>query len=269
MNTRLLIGGSAVAACALGASALAGMPSMGNPLLAIGEGQPMSWTEAMMNGRVRPVNPEVDGTPRPAVDFYNTQSPNVSFVPSNLTPDLMVTLGTEEHQSLVMQWNPPMRGMDGLSVASFEIGTTGIERAGGLNLSRGSVHFSLGTPIDPAGGTPIWDVSFMLIDKLGRAAGWFLPMPPPGWSVQWIDFTLGNQNGWLSFVDPGFNIGNVVAIRLDEAGSMVTFPLPPPGAAPDFWDWNAWDHVIITPAPGGAAMGLLALALGAPRRRAR
>lgn len=241
----------------------------GTPLVALGEDQPTSWTEAMQSGRLFGVDPAMHGTPRPALDFYATQG-NAAFVPAVLTPDLMVTLPSaqrgeptmETHQSLVMQWNPPMQGED-VAVASWEYDTFNLgERVGGLDLRGGTAHFSLGAP------PGVWDISFMLQDKNGNWSGWFMPMPPIGWSVQWIDFSQGAQGGWVHFQDPGFDLSNIIAVRLDEAGAIVQFPPPPAGAIPDIWDWNAFDHLIITPTPGAAVLlGASMLMAGVRRRR--
>ncbi len=245
------------AGCAAAATAAAGA---GTPLVAIGDGQPTSWTDAMNSGRLRAVNPATDGTPQPAVDFYQTQG-IPAFVPSHLTPDIMVTddLGLTR-RSLVMQWNPPMQG-ETLAVASWEYDTLNLQRAGGLDLRGGSVHFSL---LAPPG---VWDVSFMLQDKNGRWCGWFMPMPPPNWSMQWIMFNQGNQGGWQKYGDPGFDLSNITAIRLDEAGRIGTFPPPPPGVPTNFWDWNAFDNITIVPSPGTPVLVAAAAVIALRRRR--
>ena len=232
-------------ACALVAPCAIAGNMMGNPLIAIGENQPVSWTQALNNGRIRAINPATDGVPEPDSRFYATQGTAV-FVPSALTPDLMVELGNETHQALVMQWNPLMQGED-LAVASWELDTmTGPGRANGLNLRRGMIHFSLGAP------PGVWDIGVSLRDKNGNWAGWFMPMPPLNWTFQWID--LAGQPGRLAVLRrPRFDITNIVAIRLNEAGAMVSFPLPPPGSQPGFWDWNAFNSIIVTPTPAARA----------------
>lgn len=257
---RFMIRTGVVFVCAAVSASEAGMPPMGTPLVAIGENQPTSWTQAIQSGRLYGVNPETDGTPQAAIDFYRTQG-NAVFVPATLTPDLMATdENGETHQSLVMQWNPLMQGED-LAVASFEYNARSSERVGGLDLRNGTAHFSV---LAPQG---VWDLSFILIDKNGLSCGWFRRMPPPTWTNYWLDFTAGDQMGWNKFGQPGFDLSNVTSIRLDEAGAIVNFPLPPPGSAPDFWDWNAFDHIIITPAPSSAMALALAGLVGLRRRR--
>lgn len=248
-------------ACALAAPCTLAGNVMGTPLVAIGENQPVSWTQALNNGRIRAIDPATDGVPGPDLRFYATQG-TAAFVPSALTPDLMVELGDETHQALVMQWNPLMQGED-IAVASFELDLRPIPgRAGGIDLRNGMVHFSLGAP------PGVWDIGLTLQDGNGNWAGWFMPMPPLNWTFQWIDLTIGNQDSWQSFADPGFDLSNVVALRLNEAGAMVTFPLPPDGAQPGFWDWNAFNSIIVTPTPGATGVMTLAMLCGLRRRRA-
>ncbi len=257
MNTTLL--SSAVACAALATPALAGMP-MGNPILEIGGGTDMTFTQAMQNGLIRPWDPAtVSGI---AQDFYATQG-TTAFVAAALTPDLDVTLGGVNHPgSLVMQWNPLMQG-ENLAVAAFDLDLTqATGRTNGLDLRGGSVHFWVGAP------TGVWDLSIELLDKNGNWRGWFLMGPPTDWSQQWINFDETDQNGWMFYEDPGFDLWSVVGIRFDEAGSTsMTFPTPPPGAQPDFWDWNAFNHITLVPTPGTAILPALAGSLLAIRRR--
>jgi hypothetical protein len=262
---RTVCGRCAVVVCALASSSFAQM--QGTPLVAIGEGQPTSWTDAIMSELLRPVNPAMDGVPGTLRRFFDSQEQTAAFVPSMLTPDLMVPLpgqrGTSEetHQSLLMQWNPLMEGED-VAHAEWQYSLTNI-RDPGIDLWNASVWFSLGTPVIPGAGTPIWDVTVSLMDKEGDWATWAQPMPPPGWSMQHINFMVGNQGSWVFFTDAGFDLTNVVAIRVGESGRIGTFPLPPPGAPAGFWDWNAFDSIVIIPTPGAMALlagaGLLAL----------
>lgn len=261
---------SAGIVCALASASLAQMG--GTPLVAIGENQPTSWTDAVMSQLLRPVDPTADGTPDPLRRFFGEQGTNAAFVPSTLTPDLMVPLpgqrGTSEetHQSLLMQWNPPMEGED-VAHASWQYALTNV-RDPGIDLWNGSVWFSLGTPVVPGAGTPIWDVTISLMDKDGDWATWGQRMPPPGWSQQHINFMMGDQDGWRYFADPGFDLTNIVSIRVGEAGIIATFPLPPAGAPAGFWDWNAFDSIVIIPTPGSLALLAVAGAMAARRRRA-
>lgn len=261
MNTHATVW-SGVAALALGATASAGTMPMGNPILEIGGGTNMSFSQAIQNGMIRPWDP---GTVSPIAEaFYATQG-TTAFVNAALTPDLSVMIGDETHDgSLVMQWNPLMQG-EALAVAAFDLDLRGLGRGGGnpgVDLRGGSVHFWLGAP------TGVWDVSVELLDANGNWRGWFLSMPPTGWSNQWLNFDEGDQNGWMSFETPGFDLWSVVGIRFDEAGATsAAFPVPPAGSQPDFWDWNAFNHITLVPTPGAGAV--LALAGGCLLRRRR
>ncbi|MGP1309754.1 MAG: hypothetical protein ACTS27_06120 [Phycisphaerales bacterium] len=251
---------SGVAALAMGATATAGM-DMGNPILEIGGGTGMTFAQAMQNGLIRPWDPAtVSGI---AQQFYQTQGPT-AFVASSLTPDLAVDLNGQTHEgSLVMQWNPLMQGED-LAVAAFDLDLRGMGRGGnpGIDLRGGSVHFWVGAP------TGVWDLSVELLDANGNWRGWFLSMPPTGWSEQWINFDELDQNGWGFYEDDGFDLWSVVGIRFDEAGSTsMTFPVPPDGSQPGFWDWNAFNHITLVPTPGAAAVLMLAGGVVARRRR--
>lgn len=249
-------------------AASAGMPPMGTPIAAFGEGQPMSWNEVVASGMARAVNPATDGVAPTELNFYTGQGQNTAFVASEITPGLPVTLGGQTHDSLVMQWNPLMQGED-LAAAAWQFTLpTQPGRSPGVDLWNGSIHFSFGAPIDLAGGTPIWDVTISLMDKDGRWATWGRSMPLPGWNFYWINFMQGDQDGWFYGADPDFNLTNVVKIRFGEAGSLTTFPLPPDGSPPGFWDWNAWDSVVIVPTPPAAA-GMMIVGMTALVRRRR
>jgi hypothetical protein len=48
----------------------------------------------------------------------------------------------------------------------------------------------------------------------------------------------------------------------------MTFPVPPAGAQPNFWDWNAFNHITLVPTPGvGAILALAGSCLATRRRR--
>jgi hypothetical protein len=256
---RITLISNAIACAALATSAIAGMP-MGTPILEIGGGTGTSFSQAIQNGLIRPWDPgTVSGI---AQNFYDTQG-TTAFVNSALTPDLDVMLGDVTHPgSLVMQWNPLMQG-ESLAVAAFDLDLTqAMGRTNGIDLRGGSVHFWVGAP---AG---VWDLSVELMDKNGNWRGWFRSMPPPDWSQQWINFDETDQDGWMFYEDPGFDLWSVVGIRFDEAGSTsTTFPAPPPGAQPDFWDWNAFNHITLIPSPGATSLSVLVAGMLAPRRR--
>ena len=117
----------------------------------------------------------------------------------------------------------------------------------------------LDPPINTIPAPAIWDVSFELIDVNGFAKGWFWSMPPVGWHQFWLDLDGGTQGPWLNITDALFDITQVVTIRLDEAGNNVFFPAPPSGGPPTTWDWNAWNHLIISPEPSSIVLALLGL----------
>jgi len=110
-----------------------------------------------------------------------------------------------------------------------------------------------------------------LIDVNGNARGWFLPMPAGLWgNFQIVANQAGPQGPFIHFFQtPGFDITQVVALRLDEAGNSVTLanPLGPNGLLV----WNAWNHLDVNPLaipePALAGAGLLAVTLLALRRR--
>ncbi len=259
---RTLLISNAVACASLTTTALAGM-SMGTPILEIGGGTGMSFTQAIQNNYIRPWDPfTVSGI---AQDFYATQGPT-AFVASSLTPDLNVPLGGVNHPgSLVMQWNPLMQG-ESLAVAAFDLDLRNLGRGGnpGVDLRGGSVHFWVGAP------TGVWDLSVELLDANGNWRGWFLFGPPNDWSQQWINFDETDQNGWMFYEDPGFDLWSVVGIRFDEAGTTMMpspFPIPPDGAQPGFWDWNAFNHITLVPSPGALPLSAIVAGLLARRRR--
>ena len=249
---------------------LLGLPvaASADPFFSIGEGTGTSWTDALNSGLIRAVDPGAGDVLTGAAQAFYTASAgagNFALVPSELTPDISTNLESEVHQALVMQWNPPQTG-ENLAIAAWQY-DYGVDPD--LSNPNVKIHFSLGVPPDMNNPTlpAIWDVSIELIDHLGRARGWFLSMPPVGWSQWWLSANVGAQQGWAFHEDPGFDITQVVSVRLDEASTMSpAFPLPPPGTPQTFWDWNAWDHLTITPEP--AALPLLVIfAAGASRRR--
>ena len=222
----------------------------------IGEGEPVSWREALESGQIRGVDPAAgDEMTEAARMFYESTMP-AELVPSHLyIPDDPVPLlndaGEEEvHEAIVMGWNPIADDL--LSVAAFEYDYAPNDQGPGEDLANATAHFSVGVPGEPGGEPIIWDVSFELIDVNGNSRGWFLPEPPIGWHDYWIMLDMPTpQEGWEFFESPGFDITQVETIRLDEAGNAVDFPAPPPGADADIWDWNAWNHLRIEPKEDG------------------
>ena len=254
------------------------------PFVSIGEGQNFSWSQALAG--------EAGGTVQPATSLTDQE---IAFYTAEVGPGnfgLAENIGLvhvnpieilgEPHDALEMNWNPfaGANDPDDLSIAAWEY-TYDVDP----DLTASKAHFSIGIPyipdpIDPTGATPlldpngvplpaIWDVSFELIDNLGRTRSWFWPMPAVGWSQQWLMLSNAAPQGPFSvFAEtPGFDITNVVTIRLDEAGMFVAFP-PVPSGTP-VWDWNAWDSLRITPEPSTFALLAMSLlgVLGVRRRR--
>jgi|GEM_PF-2511375 len=260
-----------------------------SPFISIGEGTLTPWPDALASGNVQPLNPlDGDELTEPAKTFYNISMGNNDFslVPSHLNAVNAVSLPGGTHDALEMSWDfddPARTHTDnGLGIAGWEYVYDVDPDLTGL-----MAHFSIGIPqeVDPNGvpifdpdpnfGPPIprpaiWDVSFELIDINNNARGWFWPMPPVGWFNAWIDLsTAGPQSPFdFFFEDPLFDITQVVSIRLDEAGANVLFPVLPSGVPA--WDWNVWNHLVISPEPSSATLvGLGFISLLGYRRRRR
>lgn len=241
------------------------VPAAGaSPLFSIGEGGTMTWSDAQSAGRVRAVQAN-DGLTAVADQFY-TQSvgadpdfTDFALMNSFLQPDLSVqdTAG-EVHQSLVMSWDDAAAS-DTLPIAAWEY-VYDVDP----DLRKTVIEFSLFAP------PGIWDVSLELIDVNGASRGWFLSMPPATWQVYQIRPDVTSAQSFQFFFDtPGFDIRQVVAIRLDEAGNAVTLSVP--GSAPSTnTNWNAWNHLRVFHAPEpGSALLLVAGLLGATMARVR
>jgi hypothetical protein len=229
-----------------------------SPLFAVGEGSSVSWTDAIQSGNVIPVRP-ADGLTNAAQQFYAQQVAsdpdltNFQLVQSALTPDILVEDGTGEmHQSLVMTWDNDAPA-DVLNIAAWEY-VYDVDP----DLTKTTIDFTLYPP------PGIWDVSLELIDSNGFSRGWFDSGPANFWGAAWVRPDLASAQGFDFFWnDPGFDITQVVAIRLDEAGmGGPVFPAPPVGAPP-IPGWNAWDSLQVKPVPEPAAITLLAISVAA------
>jgi hypothetical protein len=177
-------------------------------------------------------------------------------VQPTLQPDIPVQDNNgEEFSSLVMSWDLP--DTNELAIANWEYILNEP-----ISLDRSSkIWFSLLPP------TGVWDISLVLIDQNGRSRGWFLPDPTAAgianlWGQYMIAPSAGKPQGLFSwfFNEPGFDIDNVIAIRLNESG-MFSAPFPPgPGTTLDAW--NAWNSLRVQ-VPSPAPLALMAFGLTA------
>ena len=219
-----------------------------SPLFHIGEGGTQSWTQSLASGLIQPAT----NLSQSAQAFYQSQvdgDPDVTgfeLAAATLTPDIVISDGSESHLSLVMGWDHPTNDTV-IGVAAWDYVYDVDPDLTGTRLS-----FSLFAP------PGVWDVSLELIDSAGRSRGWFLPMPAAVWQTLVIRPDLAAAQGPFTFFhnQPGFDITQVVAIRLNESGILsMPFSVPNPSGS---IAWNAWNHLSVVPAP---ASGLL-LALG-------
>ncbi len=239
----------------------AGAQVLGSPEFEFGSGTSMPWTQALQGipqGRVRPVIAGQDTMTFVAQEFYLSQGGPFVMQSSVLFPDYPY----EGQEALMMGWEPPT--IPGLAVAAWQF-----DYAQDPSLFGRRIRFTVNAP------PGIWDVSLELIDANGFSRGWFLPMPPLGWNIYEINPEGGTPPpGWVYADQPGFDLTQVVSIRLNESGRQGVFPAPPPGVPfPPFFQWNAWDSLrvirppIQTTVPGlivspfaGSAAGLPPLA---------
>lgn len=232
-----------------------------SPLFSIGEGTGTTWQAAINSGRVVPV-PASAGMTQAATDFYAEQAilgGHDGFEPRDafLTPDVIVSDGTEAHQSLVMAWATQGDiNNDVGDVAAWEY-VYDIDP----DLTSKFLEFSLFAP------SGVWDVSVELIDINGRTKSWFMVGPTPTWQIATLDLTSNamNQGGFMLFSDPLFDLTQVVAIRFDESGIWsMPFPVTPlginlPPIGPNGPGWNAWNHVRVFPEPSSVVLGAMAV----------
>lgn len=225
--------------------------SQASPIFSIGDGMPVSWDEAINAGNVVPVTSgELTGA---AQQFYDDQvgAGNYALAPTQLSI-APVSDGNINPESLVMTWDHPAGDL--LGVASWDY-VYDVDP----DLRGTYLHFSIFAPVG------VWDISLELIDIAGNSRGWFLSNPLHDvWQKFWLKAGLvGDQQGFRFFETPGFDITQVVAVRLNESGiSSMPFVLPPPGSAISGIPWNAWNHLKVTiPVPG--SLYLLLAGLGA------
>lgn len=236
-------------AAALLAVLVVPFPASASPYLNIGEGGTISWTDAIATGLVTSV-PETANVPWVTQQFYDftAGAGNWAFVPSVLTPDVMISDGSETHQSMVMSWGETPPGT--LPVANWQV-----NYGSDPDLTDTLICFSLFAP------PGVWDISLVLIDVNGNSRGWFLPMPPNQWTNYYIDPENNPGSlppGWIFYDQPGFDLTKVVTIQLDESGR--TIPVNPIPGAPIFW--NAWDSFVVQAVPEPSTLGVAVLGMG-------
>ncbi len=216
------------------------------PEVRIGE-DGMPWAEAIKSGMIRPVGPKGVLTSA-AEQFYRDQvklDPNVSefaLVDIELTPDVprVPDRSGESHTAMIMSW-PDFARFD---PSFLGIGAWDLVYDPGVSLKGMKIHFSI-LPVD------VWDVSLELIDVNGNSRGWFIYGPAPFWANAWIDPSIQAVQPPFTnyFGDPGFDISQVVTIRLDESwmGNSLSTDVDP--TTGEFNPWNAWDHLRVEPIP--------------------
>lgn len=228
----------------------------------IGDGQNTSWDAALSSGMISATD-QLTGAARA---FYQQQvdqsdmASGFAAVMPTLNGGVRVSDGQQEFDSLVMSWDV-FPDQDIIAVAQWQWNLTGPGRSG-VDLSGLKLDFSV---LAPQG---VWDVSMELIDMNGNARYWAKFGPTNGWNEYEIclDDPMGQDPFNSFFEDPGFDITQVASIRFDESGIWsMPFDLTNP-AGQNTFAWNAWNHVRITPAPGGLVL-LACLGLGVARRR--
>jgi len=246
--------------------------AIASPIIFVGEGGNVSWTDGLNNGNIQPFAGPLNDQQNAFYANSITQGPTANgfqFSPViKLVPDLNVDVDGEIHQSLVMTWDPPDE-----TTFPNELGIAGWQYVYDQDpdFTNATVHFSIGPPVNaPA----IWDLSFELIDSQNRVRSWFLMAPQLGWQNHWITANdTSSQGPWFfQGQTPGFDITQVVAIQFDGAAfnGALPFPPPPPGTTLPAWDWLPFNHLRVAIVPEPSTMGLLAIGLlGIVTRRRR
>ncbi|MEL6741099.1 MAG: hypothetical protein AAFP26_10630 [Planctomycetota bacterium] len=246
---------------AIATVACAGIASA-QQLPGIGDGQETSWDAALSSGMISPT----DQMTNAAMNFYQGQVDGSSMasgyaaVMPLLDAGVLVSDGQREFDSLVMSWDV-FPDQDIIAVAQWQWNIAGPGRSG-VDLTDLKLDFSVYAP------QGVWDVSMELIDMNGNARYWAKIGPTGGWNEYEIclDDPMGQDPFNSFFEDPGFDITQVASIRFDESGIWsMPFDLSNP-AGQNTFAWNAWNHVRITPTPGGVVL-LAAAGLVAGRRR--
>lgn len=247
-----------------------------SPLFGVGDCQGcMSWDAARAAGRVQ----QASAPTTMENQFYATQTPDYAYT-SNM--ELFVNGNVEDnlgvsHEALVMSWQAAAN-IDSDNNPDNDLTFAAWEYVYDVDpdLTGTLIEFSI---LFPPG---IWDFSIELEDANGLVRGWFVdPTIIPGlgfnvWHTLALNPALLAPQGFIPgpIQDPGFDLTQVLKIRLDEAGmNTAVFPAPPAGGA-IVGQWNAWNHLRVTAIPEPATPLLAGLALlvvgflrrGPPRR---
>lgn len=214
-----------------------------SPIFGIGEGRPISWTEAITTGLVRPLGAAdpIDGA---AAAYYGALAASLGLagfarVDTILTPDVTVSdpFG-ETHLSLVKSYDH-LADPTLLEVAEWEFAYIDDP-----DLTGTLVRFQ---NLDPRG---VLGMGIQLIDEQGRARGWFRTQPDPVWDGSYaFDPTVGLQGPFTFFFnEPAFDIQTVLQIRMSN-GSNQNFPFvePDPTGHGEAWDATAYLEVVPEP----------------------
>lgn len=232
------------------------------PIVRMGENRPLTWPGTNSGGFITPVSAPLSG---PTNTFYQNQIlanglPNyVQQVPV-LTFGVNVTDGSTTHDSLVMSWNND-GNPNTLNVASWEFAYNADPDLNNLDLNF--------EELAPSG---IFALGVELIDTSGRSKGWYRshPLPQPShWDETYRLSVSGGLQGPFTdlFVDPGFDITQVLRIRMNQS-SLGRDPITPPDPTGNGAAWGAWSYVDVVPEPTGLTFGLVgAVALMLRRRR--
>jgi hypothetical protein len=237
-----------------------------SPIFSIGEGSSTSWDQAISDGNIKAVDDALDGGA--AQQFYSSQigingitdivtATNATIAAAGLVSD---GLTTPDHDALVMSWD------NNNSFLPTDLVVTAWEYVYDVDpdLTGTRVHFSAYAP------TGVWDLSLELFDIFGNSRGWFAANPAAVWTNYWINpATAGIQGPFNAFhEDPGFDLTQVVSIRLNESsmGGTAFIDVDPITGFNN--PWNAWNHLSVTAIPlppaiwmfGTGLVGLLGIA---------
>jgi hypothetical protein len=232
-----------------------------SPIIGIGEGKTTSWTTAVGTGLIVPLGTG-DPIDAAATAFYTGLATSLGLtgitrVDALLTPDILVSDSSgETHLSLVKSSDPPTDpGLLGVSEWKFAY-------VDDPDLNGTSIRLEIEDPVGVLG------MGIQLVDRNGRARGWFREHPDEGWDPS---YSFNPQNGLQGpftffFNEPGFDLSQVLQIRVGAGiNKNFAFPVPDPTGKGQAWDATAFIEVV--PEPG--TLIALAPALFWMRKRLR